>query len=72
MAQLFADVDAAFTGPLKYELHPELMAQPPWDLSLTLDGILINIIHYTYGQDCRETDGQPLTDKVNVPLSTYT
>lgn len=52
-------------GPLKYELHKEMMAQPPWDGSMTKpDGTPINIIHYTYGQDCRESDGKPLTGQV--------
>ncbi len=52
-------------GPLKYELHQELMVQPPWDEPLTArNGKPAFILHYTYGQDCDEATGAPLTDRV--------
>ena len=34
-----------------YELHPEMMLQPPWDDSFQVKGKEAYIIHYTYGQD---------------------
>jgi hypothetical protein len=34
-----------------YELHPEMMLQPPWDGSFKIKGKDAYIIHYTYGQD---------------------
>ena len=52
-------------GPVKYALQRELMIQPPWDEQLTAaNGKDAYILHYTYGQDCDEKTGTPLTDKV--------
>jgi hypothetical protein len=52
-------------GPVKYTLQRELMIQPPWDEQLTAaNGREAYILHYTYGQDCDEKTGTPLTDKV--------
>lgn len=52
-------------GPVKYSLVRELMIQPPWDEQLTAaNGKDAYILHYTYGQDCDESTGTPLTDKV--------
>ena len=53
-------------GPVKYALQRELMIQPPWDEQLTAaNGQDAYILHYTYGQDCDEKTGTPLTDKVS-------
>ena len=41
-------------GPLPYDLHPELMLQPPWDWSLQIRGQDAYILHYTYGNDYDE------------------
>ena len=38
-------------GNLPYDLHPEMMLQPPWDSSLNLRGELAYILHFTYGND---------------------
>ncbi|KAL6783874.1 hypothetical protein ACKKBG_A03835 [Auxenochlorella protothecoides x Auxenochlorella symbiontica] len=42
-------------GPIRYDLHKELMIQPPWDDRLSFeDGTHIYIIHFTYGNDFSE------------------
>jgi hypothetical protein len=57
-------------GPVKYALQRELMIQPPWDEQLTAaNGKEAYILHYTYGQDCDEKTGTPLTDKVRDAVS---
>ena len=38
-------------GNLPYELHPEMMLQPPWDNRLQIQGTDAYILHYTYGND---------------------
>lgn len=42
-------------GALPYDLHPELMLQPPWDAELEIRGELAYILHYTYGNDYDES-----------------
>lgn len=45
----------AAASPIRYDLHKELMLQPPWDASLKADnGLDAVIIHYTYGNDFNE------------------
>lgn len=50
---------------VEYELHPELMIQPPWDADLksSENGKPIYIIHYTYGNDF-DLDGRMIPDKI--------
>ena len=42
------------SGPIRYELHPELMAQPPWDNHLQIAGKGAYLVHLTYGMDFDE------------------
>ena len=36
---------------VRYDLHPEMMLQPPWDTGMEIKGKEAYIIHYTYGDD---------------------
>jgi hypothetical protein len=36
---------------VEYELHKEMMLQPPWDGEFKIQGKQAYIVHYTYGQD---------------------
>jgi hypothetical protein len=38
-------------GPIQYEIHRELMAQPPFDPWLTIENKDVYIVHLTYGMD---------------------
>ncbi|KAK9797809.1 hypothetical protein WJX73_009693 [Symbiochloris irregularis] len=50
-------------GNLPYELHPEMMLQPPWDNRLSINGKDAYILHFTYGNDYSE-QGQMTYGKV--------
>ena len=47
-------------GALAFELHKDMMIQPPWDTTLQVQGSEAYILHFTYGNDYNEQVGRCL------------
>ena len=54
VVEMWAYSIASAQAGVEYNLHPEMMLQPPWDKSFSIKGKDAYIIHYTYGDDFDE------------------